>query len=108
MLRYYSIRFGLSIYKAVKKAMLEAKANDGWTALMGAAWSGNNDVVNTLLVAATNDEIKKAILEAKANDGRAALIWAVLNSQNEVVNTLCQQYKDMGMTENEDYQRHCN
>lgn len=60
---------------------MNAKKNDGFTALMLASQFGYGDVVRALLDA-------KADVNAKTNDGRTGLIMASRNGHGDVVQLL--------------------
>jgi len=60
---------------------LEAKDNDGWTALIRAANNGHIDIVKALLD-------RGAQIEAKDNVGKTALMWAASNGHTDTVQAL--------------------
>jgi len=64
-----------------KGADVNAKSNDGTSALMYAAWKGNLDIVRELLN-------KDADFNAKADNGSTALILAAKNGYVDVVQRL--------------------
>jgi hypothetical protein len=63
------------------RADVNAKNNNGETALMWASDKGHAEVVNALLTA-------RADVNAKANNGETALMWASYKGHAEVVNAL--------------------
>jgi ankyrin repeat protein len=62
----------------VAKADVNAKADNGFTALMAASESGDPEIARTLLAA-------KADINAKTDDGRTALMEASISGNPEVV-----------------------
>ena len=65
-------------------ADLNAKANDGTTALMNAAYTGNIDIVKMLLKAG-------AEVNVKAHNGYTALMIAKRKGHREIINLLKQE-----------------
>merc|ERR1719401_1534635 len=69
-----------------KKRVLDAKDDEGVTALMKAAEQGEGDVVKLLL-----DE--GASLELKDDEGSNVLMWAALAGHLDIVEMLVKQYE---------------
>jgi len=68
---------------------IDAKANDGWTALSVAAREGHYDVVVFLLG-------KGADINALEDGGNSALFWAAFSGNIKIVNLLLQKGADIG------------
>ena len=64
-----------------KGADVNAKANNGATALIAAAWGGHSDTVQALLA-------KGADVKAKTNGGGTALMMAIKEGHKEIVRIL--------------------
>ncbi len=62
-----------------KGANIEARDNNGHTALLWASFQGHTDVVRQLLDKGTN-------VDARNNDGYTPLLWAALADQDELRN----------------------
>ena len=68
-------------------ADVNARDNDGWTALMRAAINGGTEIVKLLLAAGAD-------VNAKGNDGKTALMLAKYNNHPEIVKLLKQHAKN--------------
>jgi hypothetical protein len=77
-----------------KGADVNAKDNDGWTALMIAAEKGHSEIVQLLLE-------KGADVNAKDNDGVTALMFAAANGHTEIVQLLLEKGADVNAETND-------
>lgn len=76
-------------------AEVNAKDDDGQTALIKAAWEGYSDIIQTLLD-------NGAEVDAKDSDGQTALMWAARGGHTDIVETLLDYGADVN-AESHDY-----
>ena len=74
-------------------ADVNAKDNDGWTALMLAGGRGRTEIVNALIKAGAD-------VNAKRNEVGTALMWAASEGRTETVNTLIKAGADVNAKAN--------
>jgi ankyrin repeat protein len=64
---------------------VNAKHNEGWTALFSASMEGNSEILSMLLEGGADVNVKAYDVNAKGDDGTTALMFATWKGHSEIV-----------------------